>query len=96
MGILPLQLPAEWRPETLGLLSGDTLEIPWNLAALAPRAAIDITLRRAASGDTFIGRATALVETTREVALLRAGGIIPMILARALPPSPSPTRDKER
>ena len=84
MGILPLQLPDTWRPATLGLLPGDTLLIDWTLPALSPRCAVPVALRRAASGEVVQGTATALLDTAREVALIQAGGIIPMILGRAL------------
>ncbi len=84
MGVLPLRLPEGWRFDTLGLAPGDTIEIDWDLAALAPRAPVAVALRRAASGEVLAGTATALVETAREVALVQAGGMIPMILRRAL------------
>ncbi|HEY8613733.1 MAG TPA: aconitate hydratase AcnA [Roseomonas sp.] len=83
MGVLPLRLPEGWRAEALGLRPGDVIEIGWDTAALAPRAAVPVTLRRA-SGVVEEGRATALLDTARDVALIRAGGIIPMILRRAL------------
>lgn len=84
MGVLPLRLPQGWRPQELGLASGDTLEIEWNPAGLTPRGAVRVVLRRVASGETLTGTATALLETAREVALVRAGGMIPTILRRAL------------
>jgi len=84
MGVLPLRLPEGWRFDALGIAPGDTVEIDWDLAALAPRAAIPVALRRAATGEALAGTATALVETAREVALVQAGGMIPMILRRAL------------
>ena len=84
MGVLPLQLPEGWRPGAIGLLPGDTLSLGWSLATLSPRCAVPVTLRRAAGGEAIHGTATALLDTAREVALIQAGGIIPMILARAL------------
>ncbi|WP_426958610.1 aconitate hydratase AcnA [Muricoccus radiodurans] len=83
MGVTPLRLPEEWRPAELGLAPGDTVEVGLDLAALVPRAAVPVTIRRA-SGEVLPGVATAMVETAREVALLRAGGMIPTILRRAL------------
>jgi aconitate hydratase len=83
MGVVPLRLPERWRPETLALTPGDTIEVALDLAALAPRAAVAVTIRRA-GGGTLAGSATALLETTREVALIRGGGMIPTILRTAL------------
>ena len=84
MGIRPLQLPEGWRPDELGLLPGDTLRIDWNLASLTPRARIAVELRRSATGEAVHGEAVALLDTKREIGLIQAGGIIPMILRRAL------------
>ncbi|MBI0537172.1 aconitate hydratase AcnA [Roseomonas sp. KE2513] len=89
MGVLPLRMPEGWRPEALGIGSGDLIEIDWNPAALTPRAAVGVTLRRA-DGTALAGTATALLDTAREVALVRAGGMIPMILRRALDASRAP------
>ncbi|WP_159997131.1 aconitate hydratase AcnA [Roseomonas sp. 18066] len=83
MGVLPLRLPAAWKPEAMGLRPGDTLEIGWDLAGLAPRAAVPVTLRRA-SGGVLQATAIALLETAREVRLVQAGGMIPLILRQAL------------
>ncbi len=83
-GVLPLQLPPDWRPAALRIAPGDTLEIDWNIAALAPRARIGVTLHRAATRTRETIAATALLDTARDVALIRAGGMIPMILQRAL------------
>ncbi|ONG56084.1 aconitate hydratase [Pseudoroseomonas deserti] len=83
MGVLPLKLPAGWRPEAMRLQPGDTLEIGWDLEGLAPRAALPVTLRRG-DGRVEQATATALLETTREVRLVQAGGMIPLILRQAL------------
>jgi len=89
MGILPLQLSDGWRPQELGLMPGDTFEIDWDLDALTPRASVRVMLRRAISDETVVGPATALLDTAREVALVRSGGIIPAILQNALATSHS-------
>lgn len=83
MGVLPLRLPEGWRFDTVGLATGDTIEIDWNLDALTPRAAVPVTIRRA-DGSAQSGAATALLETAREVALVQGGGMIPTILRKAL------------
>jgi aconitate hydratase len=84
MGVLPLRLPEGWRPRELGIVPGDTLEIAWDPASLVPHGKVPVVLRRAASGELVAGTATALLETAREVVLIRSGGIIPMILRQAL------------
>ena len=93
MGVLPLQLPDSWRPQALGLHPGDTLEIAWDPAALAPRCPVAVTLRRAISGETIEGRGTAVLDTAREVSLVQAGGIIPTILNHALDLARGTTRN---
>jgi aconitate hydratase len=83
MGILPLRLPADRHPTMLALRAEDRIEIDVPADALEPRATISVTLRRAdGSSDQF--DASAEVETALEVAVLRAGGIIPLILRGAL------------
>lgn len=84
MGILPLMLPEDWHPSQLDIVPGDTVEIGLDRVALAPHAAVPIVLRRARSGAARAGIATALLQTVQEAALIRAGGMVPMILKRAL------------
>ncbi len=87
MGVLPLQLPAGWRPQDLALRPGDVIEIGWDLGGLTPRCAIPVTVRRA-TGGVMAGSAVAMLDTMREVLLVQAGGIIPLILQRAQAASP--------
>lgn len=58
---------------------GDTVGIAWDPAALAPRRTVAVTPRRARSGETRTVGAAALLDTAREVALIREGGVISMI-----------------
>jgi aconitate hydratase len=83
MGILPLRIPSAWRPDALKLVPGDEVEVHAEPQALVPRASIRVVLRRA-SGTVESCEATALLETELDIALIRAGGVIPMILQRAL------------
>jgi aconitate hydratase len=85
MGILPLRLSAEWGPQALQLVPGDRIEIDARPEALAPRGAVAVRVLRA-DGRVDTLQATAAVETGFEVALLRAGGVIPSILRRMLAP----------
>ncbi|WGR73659.1 MULTISPECIES: aconitate hydratase AcnA [unclassified Bradyrhizobium] len=81
MGILPLRLPPDRRPQTLGLRPDDRLEIDAPSKTLKPRAAITIRiLRDDAEIDCFV--AIAAVETNLECATLRVGGLLPLILRR--------------
>ena len=83
MGILPVQLPAGRGPRELRLAPGDRIEIAAPAEALRPRCAIAIAVHRRDGGrEAFEG--VAVVETRLEAALLRDGGVIPHILARAL------------
>ncbi len=81
MGVLPLRLARH--PAELGLAPGDRLAIEADPDRLAPRAAVPVTLHRATGGTEAL-QATAAVETTLEIEILRAGGIIPLILRRAI------------
>jgi len=80
MGILPLRLPADRHPTMLGLQAEDRLEI--DASAVTPRATIAVTLHRA-DGRVEHFEARAEVETALELSVLEAGGIIPLILAKA-------------
>jgi aconitate hydratase len=83
MGILPLRLPAAINPRQMALRPGDRIEIDVQGDTLMPRATMPVLIRRA-SGVTETFHVTLAIETGLEVELLRGGGIIPFILARAL------------
>jgi aconitate hydratase len=83
MGILPLRLPAGVGPQTLRLVPGDRIEIDADADALFPRAPITVRVVRH-TGEVETLLASAAVETQLEVDLLRAGGVMPAILARTL------------
>jgi len=83
MGILPVQLPGGRGPRELRLAPGDRIEVAAPADALRPRCAIAIVVHRRDGGrEAFAGMAA--VETRLEAELLRDGGVIPHILARAL------------
>ncbi len=89
MGILPLRLPEGVTPATLGVQSGDRIEIDAPADTLAPRIAVPVRILRA-DGRVDALAATAAVETQLEVRLLRMGGVIPAILSDTLQPSSPP------
>ncbi len=82
MGVLPLRLPEGWRPATMGLRPGDTIAVALDADALAPRAPVTVSIHRG-DGRVEPGIATALLDTARDVALIRGGGMIPTILRKA-------------
>ena len=83
MGILPLRFPAGVGPQSLQLQPGDRIEVFAPADALAPRCAITVHVLRA-DGAVEVLQATAAVETQLEVALLRSGGVIPLILGQTI------------
>ncbi|NVO12917.1 MAG: aconitate hydratase AcnA [Rhodoplanes sp.] len=91
MGILPLRLPAEAGPAALALASGDEIEIEAAPEKLAPRASVAVAIHRR---DGRIDRivATAAIETSLEIEILAAGGVLPLILRRASQPANSADR----
>jgi aconitate hydratase len=83
MGILPLRLAPEHHPKNLRLLPSDCIEVDADPVRLAPRIAVPVTIHRATGlAEPLV--ATAAVETALEIEILRAGGIIPLILRRAM------------
>ncbi|MGX7001091.1 aconitate hydratase AcnA [Caballeronia sp. KNU42] len=83
MGILPLRWPVGVSPDTLAIQPGDKVEVIAPPDTLAPRCRIDVKIVRTdASVESY--ELTAAVETQLEVALLRCGGVIPLILQKTL------------
>jgi aconitate hydratase len=83
MGILPLRLPRDRGPQHLGLGPADLIEIDAPAEAIAPRARVRVrVVREDAELDRF--DAMAAIETSLECEMLRAGGLLPLILRRAL------------
>ncbi|AMM18557.1 aconitate hydratase (plasmid) [Burkholderia sp. PAMC 28687] len=90
MGILPLRLPEGITPVSLNVRPGDKLEISASAETLAPRCLIGVKIVRV-DGKIDQFEATAAVETQLETALLRAGGVIPLILQKTLAAQSLPT-----
>ncbi|MEX3958862.1 aconitate hydratase AcnA [Trinickia sp. EG282A] len=83
MGILPLRLPAGVSPSTLDIAPGDMIEVDVEPDALFPRCSVGVKIARANDRSDTI-TVIAAVETSLEVDLLRAGGVIPLILQKAI------------
>ena len=82
MGILPLRLPADRRPQDLNLRPGDDLEIDAGAETVAPRASATVRIvKDGTPRDSFV--ATAAIETNLECDILRAGGLLPLILRKS-------------
>ena len=83
MGILPVRLPKGVTPGTLGIQPGDRIEVNAAPHTITPRGRINVKIIRI-DGKIDALDATAGVETQLETALLRAGGVIPLILHKTL------------
>ncbi|WP_117193150.1 aconitate hydratase AcnA [Rhizobium terrae] len=83
MGILPLRFPPDLKQPMLELRSGDFLTIHANPDMVSPRCDVPVTVKRT-SGSSMTFNASAAIETNAEVEILRAGGILPLILKRCL------------
>ena len=83
MGVLPLRLPTGVTPEGLALRVHDFVEVDVPPDMLKPRVPVTVRIVRFdGSIESFI--ALAAVETSLEVAQLRAGGVIPYLLQTAM------------
>ena len=89
MGILPLRLPRDRRPQELSLRPEDIVEIDASPDAIQPRTRVNVRIRR---GGVQIDGFEALIaiETNLECAILRAGGLLPLILRNTLPSASDP------
>jgi aconitate hydratase len=85
MGILPMRLPPDFGPDRLALRPGDLIEIQADADRIAPRCPVDVVIRRCA-GKTTTLTAMAAIETAAEVEMLKAGGILPLMLQNIIDP----------
>jgi aconitate hydratase len=84
MGVLPVRLEEGWNPQKMALEPGDRIEVDAAPERLTPRAPLAVRILRK-DGRIEPVSARAAVETRMEMALLRAGGVIPSILQQHLP-----------
>ena len=82
MGILPLRLDPADHPRELALRPGDRIELDLRWQELAPRGNAAVTVHRT-DGTRRHLQVISAVETNLEADILRAGGMLPMILSRA-------------
>lgn len=83
MGILPLRFASGTHPDTLELEPGDRLEVDAPIERITPRCTVPVRLLRADGRMENID-VRAAVETQLECRLLRAGGVIALILQQNL------------
>jgi aconitate hydratase len=79
MGILPMRLPEGLGPDDLAFQAGDIIEIRADAGLITPRCPIDVVIRRR-EGEVTSFEAVAAIETIAEVDMLKAGGILPLML----------------
>ncbi|MEA3537095.1 aconitate hydratase AcnA [Rhizobium sp. CC-YZS058] len=82
MGVLPLKLPENLTSLQIDLKPGDTVIVHAPSDAISPRCRVLIEISRA--GEKMEVETVAAIETAAEVSILRAGGILPMILRQKL------------
>jgi aconitate hydratase len=87
MGVLPLRLPQTLRPQQLQLRPDDTISINASEDQIAPRGSVQVLVTRRGR-DTLRFNATAAIETSLEITILKAGGMLPFILNRFLQHKP--------
>lgn len=83
MGILPVRLPPEFSPTALALNVEDWIDVNAVASGLSPRAGVKIVVHRR-DGSAMAIDAIAEIETSLEVELLKAGGVLPFILRSRL------------
>ena len=87
MGILPLQYKPGESAASLGLTGDETFTIR-ALAALAPRAAVRVEVKRP-SGDVVLFDAIARVDDPTDLDYMRHGGVLPMVLRQIIATAPT-------
>jgi aconitate hydratase len=88
MGILPIELSDDFIPATAGITARDRFVIDAVAESLVPRQQMNLRWIRS-DGRVRDVAVRAAVETAQEVELLRAGGVFPSIIARALLRAPA-------
>ncbi|WP_313615844.1 aconitate hydratase AcnA [Agrobacterium sp.] len=78
MGVLPLRLP-KIAVQELDITANDIVVINADLSLISPRCPVEVVIKRA-NGETRSIQVTAAIETGAEVKILRAGGVLPLIL----------------
>jgi aconitate hydratase len=83
MGIVPVVRPVGMTPQRLALRPEDRIEIVVPANEMRPRGAASLHIHRG-TGRTETIHAELALHTTQDVSLIRAGGVMPFMLERAL------------
>jgi aconitate hydratase len=83
MGVLPLLLPEGVHPSSLAITPRDAFELDLSLRGLSPRCPVDLRIHHADGRATQLSLRAA-IETSLELKLLEAGGLIPHVLSSVL------------
>jgi aconitate hydratase len=83
MGILPLRLPSEISVADLAIAPATTIAVDAQAASMTPRGHARLIVSTP-GGPRIAIEATAAVETEFEAALLRQGGLLPMVVRQAV------------
>jgi aconitate hydratase len=81
MGILPMRFAGGVRPDQFQVRRGDVVVVDADAEMICPRCDLSVTIKRA-DGSSTVLKATAAIETSAEVEILKAGGILPLILKK--------------
>lgn len=87
MGVLPILLPKEAHPQSLGIAADDRFQI--DASNLAPRCALHVAIESSSRHRSLVCKAA--IETELEVQVLKAGGMIPLIISRSILSQPTAT-----
>ncbi|MBE9639630.1 aconitate hydratase AcnA [Salipiger mangrovisoli] len=82
MGIVPIEIDGAFQPETSGFRVTDTVEITLDAETLRPGQPTEVRVLRSDLIARIEGRVA--VETAQEIETLKAGGVLPKILAERL------------
>ncbi|WP_238578606.1 aconitate hydratase AcnA [Inquilinus limosus] len=83
MGVLPVRLPPDRHPAALALAPQDWIEIDAPRESLRPHGPVSIRICRA-DGSIDLFEAGAAIETALELDILKAGGVMPLMIDRAV------------
>jgi aconitate hydratase len=88
IGVLPLEFTQGASRLSLGLRGDETFDLDADLQSVGPRDSVTLVVHRA-NGETVRVALRARIDTPREAAWYRSGGVIPYVLAKRLAAAPA-------